>query len=188
MTDRAQAWRNALFAGAFFGLAFGFLNSYLNGWLPPATTGDAVAIVTQIIVGGSLFALLMGLFASSRIVPSAADVPLAPGDGLVRSGLANHFLNFEGRGGRLALTKTELVFVPHAVNIQRGEVRLPRSKLPAWRRRTLGIVPNGLAVTLKSGKVERFVVNDRSDWVTGGALPNRPQSQGTVTVCPTAAT
>ena len=172
MTDRAQAWRNALFAGAFFGLAFGFLNSYLNGWLPPATTGDAVAIVTQIIVGGSLFALLMGLFASSRIVPSAADVPLAPGDGLVRSGLANHFLNFEGRGGRLALTKTELVFVPHAVNMQRSDLRIPRSEITGVAAvRTWGIVPNGLAVTLKSGKVERFVVNDRNGWVTALRAP-----------------
>lgn len=172
MTDRAQAWRNALFAGAFFGLAFGLLSSFLNGWLPPATTGDAVALVTQIIVGGSLFALLMGLFASSRIVPSAADVPLAPGDGLVRSGLANHFLNFEGRGGRLALTKTELVFVPHAVNMQRGEVHVPRSEIASVEAvRTWGIVPNGLAVTLKSGKVERFVVNDRNGWVTALRAP-----------------
>ena len=172
MTDRAQAWRNALFAGAFFGLAFGFLNSYLNGWLPPATTGDAVAIVTQIIVAGGLFALLMGLFASSRIVPSAADVPLAPGDDLVRSGLANHFLNLEGRGGRLALTNTELVFVPHAVNMQLGEVHIPRSEIASVAAvRTWGIIPNGLAVTLKSGKVERFVVNDRTGWVTALRAP-----------------
>jgi hypothetical protein len=166
MTDRAQAWPNALIAGTFFGLAFGLINSYLNGWLPPATPGQVAAIVTQIIASGSIFALLMGLFASSRIVPSATDVPLAAGDDIVHTGFANHFLNFEGRGGRLALTKTELVFVPHAVNMQRGDLHIPRSEIASVAAvRTWGIVPNGLAVTLKSGKVERFVVNDRNGWV-----------------------
>jgi hypothetical protein len=166
MTDRAQAWRNALIAGTFFGLAFGLINSYLNGWLPPATSGQAAATFTQIVVSGSIFALLMGLFASSRIVPSAADMPLAAGDDLVHTGFANHFLNFEGRGGRLALTKTELVFVPHAVNMQRGDLHIPRSEIASVAAvRTWGIIPNGLAVTLKSRKIERFVVNDRNAWV-----------------------
>ena len=118
------------------------------------------------LLSGGLFTLIIGLFATSRIVPAATAIPLAPGDAVVYSGLANHFLNLEGRGGRLALTRTELVFMPHVVNLQRGELRIPRSEIasvaavPTW-----GIVPNGLAVTLKSGKVERFVVNDRSDWV-----------------------
>ena len=166
MTERAQAWRNALLAGAFFGLAFGLVNSYLNGQLPPETSGDVLSLAVQVIFGGGLFALFIGLFATSRIVPAAAAIPLVPGDGLVYSGLANHFRNYEARGGRLALTKTELVFVPHIVNIQRGELRIPLSDiLSVAAVRTWGIIPNGLAVTLKSGKVERFVVNDRNDWV-----------------------
>jgi hypothetical protein len=66
----------------------------------------------------------------------------------------------------LALTKSELVFVPHVVNLQRGALHIPRSEIAgAASVRTFGVVPNGLAVTLKSGKVERFVVNDRNDWV-----------------------
>ena len=173
MTERAQAWRNALLAGAFFGLAFGLVNSYLNGQLPPATARQALGLVAQIFLSGGLFALIIGLFATSRIVPAATAIPLAPGDAVVYSGLANHFLNLEGRGGRLALTKSELVFVPHVVNIQRGELRIPLSEIASVAPvRTWGIIPNGLAVTLKSGKVERFVVNDRSDWIAklqGGA-------------------
>ena len=166
MTERAQAWRNALLAGAFFGLAFGLVSSYLSGQLPPATAGDALALVVQILFGGGLFALAIGLFATSRIVPAATAIPLAPGDAVVYSGLANHFLNLEGRGGRLALTRTELVFMPHVVNLQRGELRIPLSEIASVAAvRTWGIIPNGLAVTLKSGKVERFVVNDRNGWV-----------------------
>jgi hypothetical protein len=166
MTERAQAWSNALLAGAFFGLAFGLVNSYLSGRLPPATTQQALGLVAQMLLSGGLFTLIIGLFATSRIVPAATAIPLATGDAVVYSGLANHFLNLEGRGGRLALTRTELVFMPHVVNLQRGELRIPLSEIasvaavPTW-----GIIPNGLAVTLKSGKVERFVVNDRSDWV-----------------------
>ena len=166
MTERAQAWRNALLAGAFFGLAFGLVNSYLSDRLPPATAQQALALAAQMLLSGGLFALIIGLFSTSRIVPAATAIPLAAGDGVVYSGLANHFRNFEARGGRLALTNTELVFVPHVVNIQRGELRIPRSEIASVASvRTWGIIPNGLAVTLKSGKVERFVVNDRNDWV-----------------------
>ena len=118
------------------------------------------------LLSGGLFALIIGLFSTSRIVPAATAIPLVAGDGVVYSGLANHFRNFEARGGRLALTNTELVFVPHVVNIQRGNLRIPLSDIASVAAvRTWGIIPNGLAVTLKSGKVERFVVNDRNDWV-----------------------
>jgi hypothetical protein len=166
MTERAQAWRNALYGGIFFGLIYGLITSFLNGWLPPGSPGQAAAILAQIILGGGIFAVVIGLFASSRIVPSAADIALEPGDGVEHSGFANHFLNFEGRGGRLALTKTELVFKPHVVNVQRGELRIPRAEIAsATAVRTFGVVPNGLAVKLKSGKVETFVVNNRNDWV-----------------------
>ena len=40
---------------------------------------------------------------------------------------------------------------------------------------TLGIIPNGLAVTLDDGRRERFVVNRRSEWVEKilGAMKER---------------
>jgi hypothetical protein len=50
--------------------------------------------------------------------------------------------------------------------MQRSELRIPRSDIASVAPvRTWGMIPNGLAVTLKSGKVERFVVNDRNDWI-----------------------
>ena len=166
MTERAQAWRHALYAGAFFGLAYGLISSYLGGWLPPHSMGAAFAVVAQIIVSGALFGLLIGLFTTSRIVPKAEDIALEPGDDVEYSGVANHFLNLEGRGGRLALTKTQLIFKPHVVNMQRGELRIPRADIVSVApTRTLGVLANGLLVTLKSGKVERFVVNDRDEWM-----------------------
>ncbi len=121
MTDRAHAWRNALIAGTFFGLAFGLINSYLNGWLPPATPGQAAAIVTQIVASGSIFALLMGLFASSRIVPSAVDVPLAPGDNICAYGLRQSLPQL--RGSRRT---------PGA-DQDRARLRAARRQRAAWR-------------------------------------------------------
>jgi len=83
MTERAQAWRNALLAGAFFGLAFGLVNSYLSDRLPPATARQALGLAAQMILSGGLFALIIGLFSTSRIVPAATAIPLAAGDGVV---------------------------------------------------------------------------------------------------------
>jgi hypothetical protein len=166
MNERAQAWRNALYSGIFFGIFFGLFMAWSNGWLPLQSGGDVAAILTVVVLSGGAFGLLLGLFMSSPIVPQAGDIPLMPGEKLEHSGFANHFLNLEGRGGRLALTNTHLVFVPHVVNVQRSELRIPRSEIAsAAPVRTFGVVPNGLAVTLKSGKVEKFVVNDRKTWL-----------------------
>ncbi len=166
MSERVQSWRNALYAGIFFGIFFGLFMAWDTGWLPPQTGSDVVATLIAMLLSGSLFGLIMGLFMRSPIVPKAEDIPLAPGEMLVHSGFANHFLNFEGRGGRLALTSTHLIFVPHVVNLQRSELRIPRSEIASVAAvRTFGVIPNGLAVTLKSGKIERFVVNDRKTWL-----------------------
>lgn len=166
MTERAQAWRNALYAGVLFGLGYGLISAYIGGWLPPHSLDAVLAILAQIVASGVLFGLLIGLFTSSRLVPKTEQVEVPAGDAVEHSGFANHFLNMEGRGGRLVLTNSQLIFKPHAVNVQRGEVRIPRGDIAgAEPTRTLGVFANGLLVKLKSGKVERFVVNDREAWV-----------------------
>jgi hypothetical protein len=166
MSERAQSWRNALFAGTFFGLTYGVAMAFFNGQLPPASPGDMAAIVANMVVAGAVFGLLLGLFMISPIAPKAGDIALQPGESLEHSGPANHFQKFEARGGRLALTKSHLLFQPHAINVQRDELRIPRSEIASIAAvRTFGIVPNGIAVTLKSGRVEKFVVNNRGDWV-----------------------
>jgi hypothetical protein len=157
MSELSQSWRNALYGGLFFGLVFGVVN---------AVTGGIAAALASAVVGGGLFALLIGLFMSSPVIPKTDDIELHPGEAVLYSGLANHFLNFEGRGGRLALTPERLVFKPHAVNVQRSELSIPRADIAGVAAvRTFGLIPNGLAVTLKSGKVEKFAVNGRETWL-----------------------
>ena len=166
MMERTQSYKTALVAGAGFGLLFGFLSLLQTGLFPPSTSRDAAALVAVVVISGGLFGLIVALFLRSPLIPQPADMDLEPSEDIEHTGLANHFLNLDGRGGRLALTNRHLLFTPHAINLQRSGLRIPRSQIVrADAVRTLGIVPNGVAVTLKSGKTERFVVSGRDEWM-----------------------
>ena len=74
-------------------------------------------------------------------------------------------------GGHLYLTDKRLVFEPHAFNVQRDvlEIALETVGLlsPCWTR-FLGLVPvfpNSMAVTTLDGRVLRFVVSGRREWM-----------------------
>lgn len=167
MTERAQSYKTALTAGASFGLVFGLFTLVQTGRFPPATLSDAVSLLTAIAASGGVFGFLTALFLRSPVIPRPADLALEPGERIEHTGLANHFLNLEGRGGRLALTNTHLIFKPHAVNLQRRSLRIPRGEIvSAAAVRIFGLVPRGLAVNLKNGKTEKFVVDDRTTWLS----------------------
>lgn len=165
MTERFQSWRNAAYAGLAFGVLYGLIMAIAEVFAPVSATHLA-SLLSSIAANALVFALLIGLFLRSPLVPTAGDIVLDEGETMVQSGLANHFRNFEGRGGRLALTSTHLRFKPHPVNIQRRALEIPLADIVAARPvRTFGIIPNGIAVQLASGKVERFAVNDRLAWL-----------------------
>ena len=166
MSERAPAWRAALYAAACFGLLLGLFLSWADGSFPPADAYQATKIALAMVTCGAAFTAMTGYFLRSDIVPAVEDLPLESGERLIHTGYANHFLNFESRGGRLAATDKRVIFIPHSVNIQRGRLSLSRSQIatvmPAF---TLGIVPNGLKVRTHSGTVHRFVVTDRAIWL-----------------------
>ncbi len=165
MSERTLTWRNALYCGLAFGLFMGLWVGFLSGWLPLSNFEESIALAIVILFSGSLFALLIGLFGSSGMIPKAESIQLAPDEAIVHTGLANHFLNLEGRGGRLALTNMHLVFKPHIVNLKRCELRIPLSEIANVEAiRTWGIIPNGLEIHLNSGAREKFVVNNSAAW------------------------
>jgi len=91
---------------------------------------------------------------------------------ITRDGRANAQRGLEAVGGHLYLTDHRLIFESHAFNIQRGNIILDLADIvsvePAWAR-LLGfipLVPNSVKVRLGSGKGYRFVVKDKSQWVT----------------------
>ena len=165
MSERTLSWRNAFYAGLAFGLFMGLWVGVLSGWLPPSSLGEGIALAGAVVLSGSLSGLFVGLFANSGLIPKPESVELAPDEVIVRTGLANHFLNLEARGGRLTLTNTNLVFKPHTINLQRSGLLLPISEIAnVETSRKWGIIPNGLVIKLNSGAEEKFVVNNSSAW------------------------
>ncbi|WBB52452.1 GRAM domain-containing protein [Verrucosispora sp. WMMD573] len=85
---------------------------------------------------------------------------------LLISRRANLWRGVESVGGRLTLTDQHLSFRAHALNVQTAPLNIPLQDIVATRKyRNLGLVPNGLAVTTRSGAEYRFVVGKRSYFV-----------------------
>ena len=94
------------------------------------------------------------------------DIQLAEGEVILKEGPANHFMGIESVGGKLYLTTLRLFFKSHAVNLQRHEASYPLADILSVKlRNSLGIVPNGLAVTVKDEGEQKFVVFGRKDWM-----------------------
>lgn len=86
-------------------------------------------------------------------------------DNFIKKGAANHWKRGESVGGRLFLNPEELIFKSHALNIQRHELKIPLKDIKEIGfNNTLLIVPNGMTITLASGQIEKFVVNNRKEW------------------------
>lgn len=98
------------------------------------------------------------------------DPELEPDETIIRSGNANLHKGLENIGGKLHLTNQNLVFVGHAANIQKGDVRVPLSEImtvePAWTKflKVIPLVPNSLSVRLRDESEVRFVLTKRQEW------------------------
>ena len=85
---------------------------------------------------------------------------------VVLSAVANLWRGAEAVGGRLTLDRTTLRFKAHAVNFQKEPLEIALSDVgTTGRYRTLGLIPNGLLITTRSGVEYRFVVNRRDKFI-----------------------
>ena len=81
---------------------------------------------------------------------------------------ANLWRGPESVGGQLTLTNDVLSFRAHALNIQTEPLDLRIDDIASTRKyRSMGFVPNGLAVTMTSGVEYRFVVGHRDRFIAG---------------------
>jgi len=88
------------------------------------------------------------------------------GQTIIKSGAANHFYSGESVGGRLTLSSQQLVFISHGININNHTLKIAITDIATVaKRKTAGFIPNGLAVTTKSGVEEHFVIYDGGKWV-----------------------
>jgi len=159
--------KSALISGTAFGLGMALFASPVCIIL--ALVGQpilAVALPFLIFaLSGPPFGVAMAIFAECMKNRFLA-MNLVPGDEtLIHQGGANHFMGVEGVGGWLYLTDQALRFKSHEVNIQRHELTIPLCEIAEVSPcRTIGIIPNGLRITARDGRSERFVVSGRRKW------------------------
>lgn len=81
---------------------------------------------------------------------------------------ANLWRGAESVGGQLTLANGVLSFRAHALNIQTEALDLQVADIESTRKyRSMGFIPNGLAVTTTSGVEYRFVVAQRDRFIAG---------------------
>lgn len=157
------------------GLGFGFIMAIVFTTqnlfdVQEFTTETVLKAVSIGLVSGALsgllFGWLMGKFANSKKVDDATKMELAPGENILFQTPANHFKGMEGVGGKLYLTNHRLFFKSHKLNIQNHQLSIPVANIEnVARRKTLGLVKNGLTVTTKDGRIEKFVVEQLEEWM-----------------------
>jgi len=78
---------------------------------------------------------------------------------------ASHFHNFIAVGGYLKLTTKRIIFTTCSTFNYQHELIINIEELTAVEFfKTMFMNPNGLALMLKDGSMEHFIVDDRKSW------------------------
>jgi GRAM domain len=146
-------------ASLFFGLIMALYLSIRSDWQTGLLMGLRL---------GLLFGLLAGVFVAYQAKGFTENRPLLPNEKLIKEGGANHFIKMESVGGWIYLTDSRLYFKSHCSNIQNHDISIALEEIVKVEKvNTFGVIPNQLRLTLRSGKIERFVVSAASEWVNG---------------------
>jgi hypothetical protein len=101
----------------------------------------------------------------SEVLKTAGLSPRS-GETLVMSGKANLWRRVESVGGLLYLTSDRLIFCPHRANFQADVLVCERAQISSIEPvRTMGLISNGIRITLKNGAGIRLVVSRRREWM-----------------------
>lgn len=156
--DQKANLKNVAIASLSFTFLFGIIETFI--------AGIAYAVIAAPIAG-LIFGLLMYLFVNSKKVKEQTALAKENQGEIIYTGAANHFKNAEAVGGKLYLLNDRVEFKSHGFNIQSHSFNIYLTEIKELSfYKTLGIVPNGLKITLSNGEVEKFVVNNRSTWKT----------------------
>ncbi|WP_443938252.1 hypothetical protein [Pedobacter sp. MW01-1-1] len=154
--EKNTSVKNAVIASLLFMVVFGLLESFAFG-LKNALIAAPIAAL--------FFGLAIYFFSKSRKINKQTELEGINENELIYFGLANHFKGVEAVGGKLYLLPDRLVFKSHNFNIQnhRLDILLTDVQKISYYK-TLGIIPNGMELTLSNGSTEKFVVNNRNHW------------------------
>ena len=102
----------------------------------------------------------------SKVETSLGDFKKLDKESIIYSGLANHFKDRMSVGGRLSLTKKQLIFQTNIINfMKRHEYVIDLTQIDEVAfLDTFGFISNGLLVRTNDGTTEEFVVNGRQAW------------------------
>ena len=163
--------KNNVRSGLFFGIAMTvfFILQNLLQKNNQTTKEILISVISGIIAGivsGFLFGWFMRMFRKSKFLDQATRIEVNPGEEILFQTLANHFKGVEGVGGKLYLTSKQVIFKSHKLNIQNHKLSIMLSDIDsATRYKTLGMVDNGLMITTRQNKTEKFVVEEVDRWV-----------------------
>ncbi|MGZ3755364.1 MAG: hypothetical protein ACXVAY_11675 [Mucilaginibacter sp.] len=151
-----SAKKSGLLSGLFFAIGMSCFYCFQFRFIVGIITG---------IFSGVFFGVTIYFFVSSKMVERQTEISISDNEAIIFSGPANHFLNWEGAGGKLYLLKDKLWFKSHRFNLQNHEWQLPIDQVKEIEfYNVLGFAPTGLAITTYEGKNEKFVVNNRKEW------------------------
>ena len=147
--------RNSILAGLAFGLLFGVFFALRFGINHALIAGP---------ISGLTFGVILYFFVTSKTIRRQTQIQ-TDGEKVIHSGGANHFTKGEAVGGKLYLLTDKLQFQSHGFNIQNHGIILEIEQIKEVSfYNTLGVIPNGLAITTLGGRKEKFVVNGRRLW------------------------
>ncbi|MCC6600680.1 MAG: hypothetical protein IT223_08385 [Crocinitomicaceae bacterium] len=90
---------------------------------------------------------------------------LIKGEAIIFEDGASHFHNFLAIGGTLVLTNKRLLFTSSPCFHYRHELEIPVDQISGIEYfKTVFLNPNGLAILLKNGNLENFIVDDKKIW------------------------
>ncbi len=135
--------------------------------------GLPMGLVTMDFTIGLIYFLMLGIpfglvggtfiFLQTRKFKKIS-LEITNGKEIIFEGGANHRKGKESVGGWLCLTKDELIFQSHKLNIQRHKTVIPLNEITEIKTSLTYIVPNGLQI-ITSNNVDKFVVNTRKKWI-----------------------
>jgi len=162
-TPKEQIMIRWFFMFLFYGITMGVVFSLMNGsWL----SGMGVGLLSGVIFS-TMMCIWMNWFIRKRIKEAKSNQPDFGDEDILFEGGANHFKGVESVGGYLWLTSRRLFFRSHGKNIQDHELEINLSDIEDVSEvNKMGLFQNEMKIRLSSGQEDRFVVNDRMEWIS----------------------
>ena len=155
--EKTAGKRMGLYAGLFFGAWMTVFYAFRStSWYTAFLPG---------ILAGVLFGFIVGWLGRRKAKTLTITRPNLGNEALIFEGPANRIEGAKGEGGYLFLTSSRLLFVSPGENPQGQNVEIPLAGIGGVEAtQTLGLISNGLVLSLQSGKSERFVVSNHQTW------------------------